>query len=213
MPVCSIFFTLSFKVATTLPDTPSLPKNKYNFSGFPLSCATSTVLLFSTLCKVISILHWDPKPKKLYDKSKSITTKDIGGPKGPSTTQPHKTTNKVDTILPASTSPPQRSAALEFSLPCPNMVRTISRRLAQCVVVISMSEAIAVASIPHKGRGYIAQRDIKQGEVILEEHALKSTAFPDRIPYSISQTHHLKGQLSIKLYRHLVHMTNWQKSC
>eukprot|EP00026_Physarum_polycephalum_P012687 Phypoly_transcript_13014.p1 GENE.Phypoly_transcript_13014~~Phypoly_transcript_13014.p1 ORF type:complete len:362 (-),score=49.00 Phypoly_transcript_13014:7-975(-) len=47
-----------------------------------------------------------------------------------------------------------------------------------------MDAAIAVANIPNKGRGYIAQRDIKQGEVMLEEHAMKSSAFADQMPPS-----------------------------
>ena len=50
------------------------------------------------------------------------------------------------------------------------MVRIINlRRLALDQQLALMTSVISVTSIPNKGRGYIAQRDIKAGEIILEE--------------------------------------------
>lgn len=50
-----------------------------------------------------------------------------------------------------------------------------------------MSAAIAVRDIPNKGRGYIAQRDIKVGEIILEEQPLKSKKFQGRILFKYAR--------------------------
>lgn len=42
--------------------------------------------------------------------------------------------------------------------------------------------AITVTNIPNKGRGYIAQRDLQAGDIILEEKSMQSSCFDGSIP-------------------------------